>query len=69
MSEVGAKRWTAVAEYRTEHGVVDVHHDIDEIDELQDILERGPHWGALVKCTITYAWSDEPLTVEKAEAA
>jgi hypothetical protein len=63
--EVDTARWKAVLEYRSEHGIVDVEHAMEEPDELQDIVERGPDWNSLVKITIVLDRVTEPdLTVE-----
>lgn len=63
--EVDTARWKAVLEYRTEHGIVDIEHGLEELDELQDIVERGPDWNSLVKITIILDRVTEPeLTVE-----
>jgi hypothetical protein len=37
-------RWHAIAYYRTNEGTVDKHHDLEELLELHDLIERGPHW-------------------------
>ena len=62
------KRWTAVATYRTEAGPVDVVHEIEELAELQDLVERGPDWNTLVDIRITLNRVTYPgLTVEAAK--
>jgi hypothetical protein len=38
-------RWRAVAWYRTDAGLLDVEHHFDEIEELAEIVERGPSFG------------------------
>lgn len=61
-------RWRACIHYRTEAGVVDVEHLIEELEELQDIVERGPDWNTIVKIEVTLHRISEPmLTVEQAE--
>lgn len=62
-------RWKAVIVYRTENGPVDVDHLFNEISELDEIIERGPHWDCLISCTITLNMfvTSEDLTVEAAE--
>lgn len=47
-----AKRWTAQISYRSGHPINVAQ--IEEIEELQDIVERGPDWNDLVKIVITY---------------
>src|SRR3546814_20835361 len=60
-------RWIATVHYRTEAGLVDVQHDLDEIEDLQDLVEHGPHFGAIDHINIVYALGgDEKLTVEGA---
>lgn len=63
------KRWKAIIEYRTNAGPVDVEHDIEELDELQELVERGPDWRTMIRCTVTLAENTEAnLTVEQAAA-
>lgn len=65
-----APRWHAVALYQTQSGPVDVHHDVEELEELQDLIERGPNWYALIEIRITLNHGDAvPMTVEEAETA
>jgi len=60
-------RWHAVAIYRTEGGPVAAEHRFEEIEELHDIIERGPDWNCITSITITLARVSEPgQTVEKA---
>jgi hypothetical protein len=52
--EVTTARWKAVIYYRSEAlGLVDVEHGIEELEELQDIVERGPDWNTIDRITIT----------------
>ena len=51
-------RWRAVAYYRTDAGIIDVEHEIKELEELQEIIERGPSFGAIDKIEVTYNWGD-----------
>lgn len=61
-------RWRAVALYRTANGSIDVEHFFDEIADLHDLIERGPHWDTLISCTITRNHLvRESLTLEEAE--
>lgn len=65
--DVALARWKAVVEYRSEAGIVDVEHAIAELDELHDLVERGPDWNALIKITVTLAHpTPDRLTIEKA---
>jgi hypothetical protein len=60
-------RWIATVHYRTSDGLVDVQHDLIEIDELQDLVERGPHWDTIERIGIVRATGcDRQLTVEEA---
>ena len=49
-------RWRAVAWYRTDAGLIDIEHQIDELEELAEIVEQGPSFGALEKVEIFYNW-------------
>lgn len=65
--EVKPTRWKAVAEYRSRAGIVDVEHAIEELDELHDLIERGPDWNTLIKITVTFARPvSDLLTIEEA---
>jgi hypothetical protein len=61
-------RWIATIYYRTDNGTVDVEHQLSEIDELHDLVERGPHWDCVVEIRITRAnhVTSDKLTVEQA---
>ena len=48
-------RWIVVAYYRTDAGMIDVQHDIEELSELDEIVERGPSWYALDRIEIKTA--------------
>lgn len=63
------KRWKAVVEYRTDDGVKSVVHYFEEISDLHLIIEHGPDWNFLMRCTITLNRPDdgeEQNSVEKA---
>jgi len=53
MSEVMEKphvkhvRWTATVWYRSADGPIDVTHDFEEMEELHDLVEAGPHWDTI----------------------
>ena len=65
MSETN--RWHATIFYRTDSGIVDVEHDLCELCDLHDIVERGPHWDTIEKITIVRSKVYfKNLTVEKA---
>jgi hypothetical protein len=62
-------RWLATITYRTDNGLVAVDHAIEEIEDLHDIVERGPNFYAIEEIRIVIANNIEPgLTVEIAEA-
>lgn len=61
-------RWRAIATYRSSNGPVDVIHEFDELEELHDLIERGPDWNALQDIRITLASPDyDGFTLEEAE--
>lgn len=61
-------RWIATVFYRADLGLVDVQHDLLELEELHDLVERGPHWDTIDKIEIVRADSRENgLTLEKAQ--
>src|SRR5690606_23096469 len=65
----GDKRWKAVIEYRTAEGPMSVEHHFEEISDLHPVIEHGPDWNVLIRCTITLNRSDngeEQNSVEKA---
>ena len=69
MNDNTRQRWRAKITYRSERGPIDVHHTFEEIEDLHDIIERGPHWDAIISCKITLNVSDEDarsLTIEEA---
>jgi hypothetical protein len=49
------KRWHVVATYRAHCGPVPVDYEIEELEELQEIIEQGPDWNALIDVKITLA--------------
>lgn len=54
--------------YRHDDGVRPVEHWLSEIDDLHDLIERGPHFDAVAKIEVfrVFASTDEMLTVEQA---
>lgn len=61
------KRWIAKVTYRSEHGTVDVDHEIEELDEIAEIVERGPDWNTIETIEIQLAEPFPPgLTLEQA---
>jgi hypothetical protein len=60
-------RWYVTAYYRTDNGLLDIPYEIEELSDLEEVIERGPHFGTIDRIEIRYAHSDESLTVELAE--
>lgn len=62
-------RWLATVFYATDVGLIDVQHDLDEIGDLHDLIERGPHWDTVDHIEIVRSNKIVAgLTVERAEA-
>ena len=60
-------RWRCTVYYRTEGGPVDVIHFVDEIEDLHDLIERGPHFDCLINIDIRLTYLIEgALTTEQA---
>lgn len=58
-------RWRATIFYRSEAGTVDVLHEIVELEELQDLVEKGPNWNTIERIEIVLADNLQPgLTIE-----
>ena len=67
-AETRIVRWIATVFYRCESGLIDVQHDLEEIEELHDLIERGPHWDTIDHIHIVRSDKHyEALTVEQAE--
>ncbi len=66
--EATTARWKAVIWYQTDSGKpLDVEYGIEELEELQDIVERGPDWNTILYITVTLdRRTDEGLTLEEA---
>lgn len=61
-------RWSAAVYYATENGIVDVMHDLAELEDLHLAVERGPHWDTIDRIVIVRAKKKiAGLTVEAAE--
>jgi hypothetical protein len=63
-------RWHAEVFYRTaKHGLCNVEWDLEEIEDLQDLVESGPHWDTIDHIVITRVnHCDSPmLTIEQAD--
>ena len=55
----GEKRWKAVIEYRTAKGEKSVEHYFEEISDLHLVIEHGPDWNSLIRCTVTLNRTDD----------
>lgn len=55
----GDKRWKAVIQYRTEAGSETVEHYFEEILDLHLIIEHGPDWNRLIRCTVMLNRADD----------
>ena len=62
-------RWTAVIRYRCDAGTNIVTYDFEEMADLDELVEQGPHWDTIIDITVTIARPSESaaLTVEEAE--
>jgi hypothetical protein len=45
-------RWLAVVTYRSESGPIHVDHHFQELEELHDLIERGPDWNTIENIVI-----------------
>jgi hypothetical protein len=59
-------RWRATISYSGDAGPYDVLHEFEELAELQEIVERGPDWNAILDIKIELARRGYPVTVEEA---
>jgi hypothetical protein len=58
--------WRATIGYLKNNGPVDVDYFFDDINDFPDIIERGPHYQSIIKCTVVPVLSGRRLTVEAA---
>ncbi|TPK15190.1 hypothetical protein FJ872_19535 [Mesorhizobium sp. B2-5-9] len=64
-----APRWRAEIVYRSDLGPLELIHVFEEIEDLADLIERGPDWRCMISCEIALNRSSkefETLTVEQA---
>lgn len=61
-------RWKATVYYRTANGTVDVEHELEELADIHDRVEAGPHWDTVEKIEIVRInhVDSATLTVEQA---
>jgi hypothetical protein len=62
-------RWKAVVYYRTGAGNLDVEMHLEEIEDLHDRIEKGPHWDTieLIEVRRINHTDSAKLTLEQAE--
>lgn len=60
-------RWQATVTYRTDDGPLTVIHDIEELEELQNLIELGPDWNAIIGFDIKLSKPDYDYTVLHAD--
>jgi hypothetical protein len=53
------KRWKAVIQYEHQNGPIKIEHYFEEISELHLIIEHGPDWNTLTRCTVTLNRPDD----------
>jgi hypothetical protein len=60
-------RWRAVVWYRSDNGPIECEHFIEELEDLQDLVERGPGFHTIDKIEIFYqlADPDDMVTIEE----
>src|SRR3954451_19914135 len=61
-------RWHATVTYRTDAGPLAVEHDLEELAELHDLVELGPHWDTVIEIRVVRVGHVDgaTLTVEQA---
>lgn len=65
------KRWIVTLTYNTNHGVTHADFYVEELGEISNLIESGPHWDALSHAVVTLNPRRrivDMLTVETAEA-
>jgi hypothetical protein len=65
----GSKRWKAVCEYDSNNGPISIEHFFEEISDLHLIIEHGPDWNTLARCTVTLNRSDDGAEQNSQEKA
>jgi hypothetical protein len=54
------KRWSVTITYRTTAGLRDVLHEVEELSEISDLVERGPNWNAIINISVQLSRVTEP---------
>ena len=60
-------RWIVTITYRTDAGPLPVEHDIEELHDIHDIVERGPDWNTITSIKIRLRAPIYRDTVEQSE--
>lgn len=58
------KRWHIAIIYRGEAGPVVVDYNIEELDELSDLVERGPDWNSILTISVELNSPDESVVLQ-----
>ncbi len=63
-----APRWRAIISYRSERSTLNEEYFLEEIEDLHDVVERGPHFDTVLKIEVFRVLhsEDELLTIEEA---
>jgi hypothetical protein len=61
------RRWKALIEYRAEEGVRSAEHYFEEMSDLHLIIEHGPDWNLLIRCTVTLNRPDDGKEQDSAD--
>lgn len=60
-------RWKATVWYRRKDYNVDVLHYLEELKDLHDVVESGPHWDTITRIEVMRVpLTKDNLTVEEA---
>lgn len=61
-------RWAATVIYRTDNGPLTVEYLLSELKDLDNLVERGPHWDTIAGITVDRVnhCTDPLLTIEEA---
>jgi hypothetical protein len=64
MTEPNQERWHLTINYRTETGTCAVDYEIEELGEIEDIVERGPDWNAIIILEVRLARAGERVVLQ-----
>jgi len=56
-------RWWVEITYRTDKGPCIVEYDMEELEELHNIVERGPNWNSILDIRVKYNRTTGPVTL------